>query len=56
MGGLGSMARFKARGLATFDYIHINQARGAYLADRMVHALWTAMAAWLAENPRAGCD
>jgi lysophospholipase L1-like esterase len=56
MGGLGSMARFKARGLATFDYIHFNEAGGAYLADRMVHALWTAMAAWLAENPRAGCD
>ena len=55
MGGRRSMARFKQRGFARSDYIHVNQRGGAWVADRLLHALWQDMARYLAAHPQAGC-
>ena len=56
MGGKNSMRGFKKRGLAKFDYIHLTRAGGAYLGERLLHALWTALAQHLKQHPHAGCD
>jgi lysophospholipase L1-like esterase len=55
MGGEGSMARFRARGLARSDYVHFNQAGSGYMADRLMHALFSAMRGYLESHPNAGC-
>lgn len=56
MGGEGSMARFKHRGLARSDYIHWNEAGGAWAGDRLTYALWRDLNGYLQANPRAGCE
>jgi lysophospholipase L1-like esterase len=55
MGGEGSMARLRRRGLARSDYVHFNSAGSAYMAKRLLHALFLAMRGYLIEHPRAGC-
>ena len=55
MGGRRSMGRFKARGLAASDYVHFNQPGGAWVGDRLLHALWEDLARYLTAHPDAGC-
>lgn len=56
MGGEGSMARLRERGMARFDYIHFNEAGGAYVGDRLVYALWRELARYVGAHTEAGCD
>jgi lysophospholipase L1-like esterase len=56
MGGRSSMKRMKRRGLAISDFTHFNAAGGAWVGDRLGHALMSALAAHAARNPRLGCD
>jgi hypothetical protein len=56
MGGENSMARLKDRGLALYDYVHFNEPGGAYVADRLIYALWRELQRYVAERPEAGCD
>jgi GDSL-like Lipase/Acylhydrolase family len=55
MGGKNSMRAFKKRGFAIHDHIHMTQAGGRYLGNRLHQALWTSLSAYLAEHPQAGC-
>jgi hypothetical protein len=56
MGGRGSMARFKVRGLALSDYAHFNEKGGAWVGDRLLQELWRDLARYVAAHPRAGCE
>jgi lysophospholipase L1-like esterase len=56
MGAEGAMKRLRARGLVRFDYTHFNEAGGAYVADRFVHALWRELARYARSKESAGCD
>lgn len=56
MGGEGSMARLKKRGLALFDYVHFNEPGGAYVADRLLYALWRELARHLQAHPEVACN
>ena len=56
MGGRGSMAKFKRRGLCKFDYIHFTEAGGAWVGDRFVLALWRGLQRHLERAPDSGCD
>jgi lysophospholipase L1-like esterase len=55
MGGRGSMRRFGGRGLVHSDYIHFTQAGGAYIGDRLLHALMLGASQHLQAHPDAGC-
>jgi hypothetical protein len=55
MGGELSIARFAGRGLAWPDLAHLNDAGGALMARRFLHALWRDFAAYVAREPNAGC-
>ena len=55
MGGVSSMARFQARGMAMDDCVHFNQAGGAYVADRLLYALLRDLNAYARAHPELGC-
>ncbi len=56
MGGRQSMGRFKRRGLAMSDYIHFNEAGGAWAGDRLLAALWRDLQRYATAHPAVGCD
>lgn len=56
MGGRGSIQRFWMHKMSQGDIIHFNEAGGAYMARRVMHALSSGFAAWAFEHPASGCD
>ena len=56
MGGPNAMKRLKERGLVLYDYIHLNEAGGRYLGERLVYALLTEVRRYLERHPDAGCS
>jgi hypothetical protein len=56
MGGPNGMASFRRRGLAYNDFIHYTEAGGAYIAKRLLHALWRGLEDHLESHPQAGCS
>ncbi|MCC6526273.1 MAG: hypothetical protein IT373_26740 [Polyangiaceae bacterium] len=56
MGGMSSMSRFRLRDLSIEDATHFNEKGGAWIADRLVYALWQGLARYLEAHPRAGCE
>ncbi len=55
MGGQGAMQSFYRNNMAMNDVIHFNDAGGAFMARRVLYALWQDFARWLAAHPDAGC-
>jgi hypothetical protein len=56
MGGRHSMDRFWTHGMSRGDLVHFNEAGGAYMARRVLYAVWRDFGAWLARHPTAGCE
>ncbi len=56
MGGLGSMARFRRRGLCRSDGEHFNQAGGAYVGNRLVYALLRGLQQYASTHGQVGCQ
>ncbi len=56
MGGPGAMRGLKRRGIVRSDYIHLSEAGGVYLGERLLYALLTEVRRYLQINPEAGCD
>ena len=55
MGGDLSIVRFKRHKMAWGDLIHFNDKGAAYMADRIVYAIWRDFMKWLEKHPQAGC-
>jgi hypothetical protein len=55
MGGELSMLAFRKHGLARPDLTHFNEKGAAYMADRIVYAIWRDFMRWLEKHPEAGC-
>lgn len=55
MGGDASIVRFARRGFAAKDYVHLTQPGAAYMARRLLRALFLDFQQYLAEHPTAGC-
>jgi hypothetical protein len=55
MGGDGSMARFFHKNLAARDLYHFTRSGAAFMGSRLIHAVWSAFADYLAQHPSAGC-
>lgn len=55
MGGANSMRSFKERGLCHADYIHFNEAGGAWTGERLVYALWRELKHHVEKHADAGC-
>ena len=56
MGGRRSIRHFFQYGLSQNDVVHFNEAGGAYMARRVMLALWRDFARWMEVHPRAGCE
>jgi lysophospholipase L1-like esterase len=56
MGGKKSIKTFVKKRMAWDDFIHLTKPGHEAMADRLMCALHDAMTAWLAKNPRAGCE
>jgi hypothetical protein len=55
MGGDLSIVKFRRHEMAWSDLIHFNEKGAAYMADRIVYAIWRDFMKWLAAHPTAGC-
>jgi hypothetical protein len=55
MGGRHAMDRFFSHGMSRGDMIHFNEAGGAYMARRVLYAIWRDFALWLRRHAKAGC-
>jgi hypothetical protein len=55
MGGRHSMDRFFVNHMARGDMVHFNEAGGAYMARRVLYALFRDFGAWMERHPQAGC-
>jgi lysophospholipase L1-like esterase len=55
MGGEGSIVRFTRRGLTGEDHVHFGREGSAFMANRLLCAVSTSLAAHLATNADAGC-
>jgi lysophospholipase L1-like esterase len=57
MGGDGSMHRFMQHHMnLPGDWVHLGENGMAYMADRIVWALYDGLNRFLEEAPRAGCE
>jgi hypothetical protein len=56
MGGSGGMIRFERLHFSINDGVHLSEKGGAYMAGRLVEALWKDFEGWSKANPRAACD
>jgi lysophospholipase L1-like esterase len=56
MGGESSMLQFHKKKWNMWDLYHLNEKGAAYMASRIVHALWQGFGTWLQEHPEAGCE
>ncbi len=56
MGGDGSIIKFAKEGLAAWDLVHLSRDGGFLMGNRLAHALFEGLDAYLQAHPEAGCS